>query len=130
MNRLKFIIPLVGVILLNQGCAAILSGKTQQVTFQSERKATVTMNMREIGETNEPIRIMKSDFSKLYTIELEGCEIEHVELPISENGLAFIDAFFCGLSLGTFCWPLAIDYATSSNLQTNPVIDVTLNCTD
>jgi hypothetical protein len=54
---------------LNQSCAAILSGKTQQVTFQSERKATVKMNMRKIGETNEPIRIMKRDFSKLYTIE-------------------------------------------------------------
>jgi hypothetical protein len=69
MNRLKHIIPLLGVVLLNQSCAAILSGKTQQVTFQSERKATVKMNMRKIGETNEPIRIMKRDFSKLYTIE-------------------------------------------------------------
>ena len=53
MRNITISLFLISAILLNSGCALILTGSKQKVTFKSDYDGKVYQNLTEIGKTNE-----------------------------------------------------------------------------
>ncbi len=70
--KLKTISPIILFSLLIAGCASIMSGTTQQITFQSTPDgATVKVNGKPLGRTPLTIQLDKEKSQSL-TVEKEG----------------------------------------------------------
>ncbi|MCM2264276.1 MAG: PEGA domain-containing protein [Desulfuromonadales bacterium] len=89
-NRIFFFLLAVLFSLVLYGCATIVSGTTQEVTFQSEPEgATVTVNGRPLGKTPMTIQLDKKSEQTL-TFELSGYRT--VTMPLSTS----LDGWFWG----------------------------------
>lgn len=107
--------------LITTSCATIFTGKKTTVTFKSNVEGKVYQNLTEIGKTNQPIKILKKDIVKLYTVKSDGCPDTQFELPIKATTIVLLNI----LNLNIFA---NIDYMNGCHLKTNKVVDVTVDC--
>ena len=119
-------IILLSIVLLNSGCATILTGTKQKVTFKSNADGKVYQNLTEIGNTNQVIKIKRKDLVKLYTIKTDGCTDKQIELPIKTNPAFFLNIPFAVFGYGLL-WPY-MDLATGANIKTTKIINVEVEC--
>jgi len=84
-NALYALVPLLFMIILTNGCATVISGKTQQMTFNSEPAgAKVTISGRQIGLT--PITtVLDRKKDQVLVIEKEGYKPVTMQLTTSLN---------------------------------------------
>jgi hypothetical protein len=128
---MKKLILSIGVIgLLTTSCSTVFNGSYQTVQFKSStNNAKVMVNTRELGKTNEDIKIKRSDLDGLYRISKEGCVTKEMELKLKPT-----IASLCGAAISPFLpliGPLvvSIDLSSQNNLKTDEVINVELDCT-
>ncbi len=127
---MKKIFLSIGVIgLLTTSCSTMLNGSYQTVQFKSStNNAKVMVNTREIGKTNEDIKIKRSDLDGLIRISAEGCKTKEMELALKTNKALWGSMFFgmlpiCGQNF------VIIDLNNQNHLKTEDVINVELDCT-
>ncbi|MCE5194142.1 MAG: PEGA domain-containing protein [Nitrospiraceae bacterium] len=79
------------------GCASIISGSTQEVTFQSQPEgATVSVDGKPLGKTPFTTTLKKKNDQKL-TFEKEGYKTETMQLTTHLNPWFFGNIIFGGL---------------------------------
>lgn len=108
-------------LLFATSCATMFSGSKQKVTFKSNVDGTVYQNLKEIGKTNQVIKLNKCDFSKLYTIKSNGCPDKQFELSVRSNHLYLLNILNLTILGG-------IDASKCSGIKTDKVIEVNLDC--
>jgi hypothetical protein len=127
---MKKVILSIGVIgLLTTSCSTMLNGSYQTVQFKSStNNAKVMVNTREIGKTNEDIKIKRSDLDGLYRISKEGCATKEMELKLKTTTASYGST---ALGLLPVIGQLIIttDLAPQNHLKTDDVINVELDCT-
>lgn len=62
-KKISLSVLFIAVVFMTS-CATMFSGSKQKVTFKSNVSGTVYQNLKEIGKTNEPIKLNKCDFNK------------------------------------------------------------------
>lgn len=120
----------IGIIgLLTTSCSTMLNSSYQTVEFKSTtQNAKVMVNTREIGTTNTPIKVKRSDLDGLYRISKEGCATKEMELELKTSN-AYWGTAVLGL-LPIFGQNfVAIDLGRQNHLKSNDVINVELDCT-
>lgn len=91
------------VALLSSSCTLLILGPKQKIKINSNQQAQVYMNGNIIGNTNEDIKIKRSDIHKYYEVKKEGCETYGQTLPkrtpitFQLNYLNFIGFFIDGI---------------------------------
>lgn len=108
-------------LLFATSCATMFSGSKQKVTFKSNVDGTVYQNLKEIGKTNQVIKLDKCDFTKLYTIKASGCPDKQFELPVRSNHLYLLNVLNLTILGG-------IDASNCAGTKTDKVIEVNLDC--
>lgn len=108
-------------LVLMTSCATMFSGGKQKVTFKSNVNGTVYQNLKEIGKTNEAIKLNKCDFDKLYTIKSEGCPDKQFELTVKSNHLYLLNILNLTILGG-------IDASNCAGIKTDKVIEINLDC--
>jgi len=95
-KQLFFLLAVVFLLVLS-GCASIVSGPTQELTFQSEPEgATVSTNGRPLGKTPLTVQLDKKSDQTL-KFELEGYKT--ITMPLTTT----LDPWFWGnIVLGGF----------------------------
>lgn len=89
-------VALAGLLLAGGGCASILSGANQTLTFESDPPgALVTVAGRELGKTPVTAAVKRGDKNML-VVELEGYKTYKTELVTKTNILTFLNAIFLG----------------------------------
>lgn len=89
-------VALAGLLLAGGGCASILSGANQTLTFESDPPgAMVTVAGRELGKTPVTAAVKRGDKNML-VVELEGYKTYKTELVTKTNILTFLNAIFLG----------------------------------
>jgi len=124
MKKIILIVLVISVMVLFQKCATILTGTKQEVIFKSNANGKVYMNLTEIGETGDILKIPRNSLVKLYTIKADGCADKAIELPIKSNAIFYLN-ILNGLFVGAY-----YDLLYDSHLKTDKVINVTLDCKD
>ena len=85
-------------LVLFTGCASIISGRHQEVTFKSSPdEATVTIDGRTIGKTPISTQIDRKSGVQIVTIEKKGYKPESVQLKSTVNGWLFGNLLLGGL---------------------------------
>ena len=117
---------IIAVLLITTSCATIFTGTKQKVTFKSNAQGKVICNLKEIGSTNQEIKVYRRDMVKLFTIKAEGCIDKQIELPLRTNPAFFVNIpfIFTGVGLLGAYW----DVANSSNIKTQKIIEVEVDC--
>ncbi len=127
---MRKVILTIGVIgLLTTSCSTMLNGSYQTIEFKSStQNAKVMVNTREIGTTNTPIKVKRSDLDGLYRISKEGCTTKEMELKLKTT-----TATYGSIALGIL--PVfgqlivSTDLEPQNQLKTDDVIQVELDCT-
>lgn len=122
MRNITISLFLISAILLNSGCALILTGSKQKVTFKSDYDGKVYQNLTEIGKTNEEIKILRANLTNLFTVKVEGCPDEQLVLPIKFNPAFYLN-IFNGVFFGGY-----FDLNSRANLKTDKIINVGNKC--
>ena len=127
---MKKVILSIGVIgLLTTSCSTMLNGSYQTVQFKSStNNAKVMVNTREIGKTNEDIKIKRSDLDGLYRISKEGCATKEMELKLKTTTASY-GSTVLGLLPVIGQLIVTTDLAPQNHLKTDDVINVELDCT-
>ena len=104
-------------------CATMLSN-TQTVRFQSSTEgATVKLNTRTLGNTNEQVTIEKKGIYGLVQVSKEGCKTAEFELPKKIDPVYYLNIFNLFIFAG-------FDFTNHSYLKTDKIIYVNdLDCT-
>jgi hypothetical protein len=127
MKKVMLSLGVVG--LFTTSCSTILNGKFQTVEFKSNtQNAKVMVNTREIGTTNTPIIVKRSDLDGLYRVSKEGCVTKEMELKLKST-TALIGSQILGLLPIVGQLIVTIDLAPQNHLKTDEVIYVELDCT-
>lgn len=80
------------------GCASIISGRHQEVTFKSSPdEAVVSIDGRTIGKTPTTAQIERKSGAQVVTIEKQGYKTETFQLKSSVNGWLFGNLLLGGL---------------------------------
>lgn len=119
-------IILLAITILSSGCATLFTGTKQKVTFKSNADGKVYQNIKEIGKTNQVIKIKRKDLVKLYTIKTDGCPDKQIELPIKTNPAFILDIPFAIIPYGLL--GSYIDVANGAHMRTNKIIIVDFEC--
>ncbi len=127
---MKKVILSIGIIgLLTTSCSTMLNGSYQTVQFKSStNNAKVMVNTREIGKTNEDIKIKRSDLDGLYRISKEGCATKEMELKLKTTTASY-GSTVLGLLPVIGQLIITTDLAPQNHLKTDDVINVELDCT-
>lgn len=127
---MKKVILSIGVIgLLTTSCSTMLNGSYQTVQFKSStNNAKVMVNTREIGKTNEDIKIKRSDLDGLYRISKDGCVTKEMELKLKSTTASY-GSTVLGLLPVIGQLIVTTDLAPQNHLKTDDVINVELDCT-
>lgn len=127
---MKKVILSIGVIgLLTTSCSTMLNGSYQTVQFKSStNNAKVIVNTREIGKTNEDIKIKRSDLDGLYRISKEGCATKEMELKLKTTTATY-GSIILGILPVFGQLIVTTDLAPQNQLKTDDVINVELDCT-
>ncbi|MDQ3190001.1 MAG: PEGA domain-containing protein [Bacteroidota bacterium] len=118
---------LMASIFLLNSCATIFSGSSQTVRINSNvPAATVMLNTKQIGYTNQDLRIKRADLDKLIRVSSEGCKTKEYELPIKTNPTFWLNLpmFIVGAGLLTSY----IDVAFENHKATEKQIMIQLEC--
>ena len=99
---IKLLIPIASVFsfVFFTGCASIISGHNQEMTFKSiPEDALVTINGKTIGKTPITTQVERKSGVQLITIEKKGYKTETIPLESTVNGWFFgniiwLDAMF------------------------------------
>jgi len=97
--KIKLLITLVTFALYHSltGCATIVSGTTQQITFQSTPDgAVVRLNGRELGKTPLTLMLEKKD-PQLFTVEKEGFKTYEGSMSTSLDPMFWGNIIFGGV---------------------------------
>ena len=77
-------------LVLFTGCASIISGRHQAVTFKSSPdEATVSIDGRAIGKTPITTQVDRKSGAQVVTIEKQGYKTETIQLKSTVNGWLF-----------------------------------------
>jgi hypothetical protein len=127
---MKKVILSIGVIgLLTTSCSTMLNGSYQTVQFKSStNNAKVMVNTREIGKTNEDIKIKRSDLDGLYRISKEGCATKEMELKLKTTTATY-GSIVLGILPVFGQLIVSTDLEPQNQLKTDDVINVELDCT-
>ena len=127
---MKKVILSIGVIgLLTTSCSTMLNGSYQTVQFKSStNNAKVMVNTREIGKTNEDIKIKRSDLDGLYRISKEGCVTKEMELKLKTTTATY-GSIVLGILPVFGQLIVSTDLEPQNQLKTDDVINVELDCT-
>ena len=99
MKKILAFLSLAVAATAGSGCATIISGKTQQVSFKSlPPGATVTVNGQRVGVT-PVVAEVKRDKASAVVIHKEGCEDDRFTLDHSWNAWMLGNFIFGGLPL-------------------------------
>ena len=110
-NKLAFIFAAVAFM---TGCATIVDGKKQEVTFQSSPAgAEVSINGIAKGTTPLTLQLQKAG-NTTFTLRKEGYQEKTLTMETKVNGMFFGNILFGGLP-GT-----TTDIATGANLEYSP----------
>ena len=124
----KKIVLISGVAILTS-CSTMLNGSYQTLQFKSStQNAKVMVNTREIGVTNTPIKVKRSDLDGLYRISQEGCKTKEMELELKTSN-AYWGTALLGMTPIFGQLIVAIDLDPQNHLKPiNPEISVELDC--
>ena len=124
----KKIVLISGVAILTS-CSTMLNGSYQTLQFKSStQNAKVMVNLREIGVTNTPIKVKRSDLDGLYRISQEGCKTKEMELELKTSN-AYWGTALLGMTPIFGQLIVAIDLDPQNHLKPiNPEISVELDC--
>ncbi len=127
---MKNVILSVGVVgLLTTSCSTMFNGSYQTIEFKSStQNAKVMVNTREIGTTNTPIKIKRSDLDGLYRVSAIGCVTKEMELKLKMNK-AYWGTAVMGLLPVIGELFVVGDLEEQNQLKTDDVINVELDCT-
>ena len=75
-----------------------------------------------LSKTNEEIKVLRANLTKLITVKVEGCPDEQLELPIKFNPAFYVN-IFNGVFFGGY-----FDLAIGANLKTDKIINVGNKC--
>ena len=113
---------------LFSSCATVFSGKKQTVRFQSNTEgAKVMLNTTQIGNTNQPISINKSEMGGLIRVSKDGCQTKEMELPLT-IAPAYYGNIVTILLFGVGTIGVIWDLGNHSYIKTDKVINVDLDC--
>lgn len=127
MRKVFLTIGVVG--LFTSSCSTMLNSSYQTVEFKSStQNAKVMVNTREIGTTNTPIKVKRSDLDGLYRISKEGCVTKEMELELKTTNAYWGTATF-GLLPVVGQLFVTYDLENQNQLKTKDVINVELDCT-
>lgn len=123
----KFVL-ISGVAILTS-CSTMLNGSYQTLQFKSStQNAKVMVNTREIGVTNTPIKVKRSDLDGLYRISQEGCKTKEMELELKTSN-AYWGTALLGMTPVFGQLIVAIDLDAQNHLKPiNAEISVELDC--
>ena len=123
----KFVL-ISGVAILTS-CSTMLNGSYQTLQFKSStQNAKVMVNTREIGVTNTPIKVKRSDLDGLYRISQEGCKTKEMELEL-KTANAYWGTALLGMTPVFGQLIVAIDLDAQNHLKPiNAEISVELDC--
>lgn len=123
----KFVL-ISGVAILTS-CSTMLNGSYQTLQFKSStQNAKVMVNTREIGVTNTPIKVKRSDLDGLYRISQEGCKTKEMELEL-KTANAYWGTALVGMTPVFGQLIVAIDLDAQNHLKPiNAEISVELDC--
>lgn len=123
----KFVL-ISGVAILTS-CSTMLNGSYQTLQFKSStQNAKVMVNTREIGVTNTPIKVKRSDLDGLYRISQEGCKTKEMELEL-KTANAYWGTALLGMTPIFGQLIVAIDLDAQNHLKPiNAEISVELDC--
>jgi hypothetical protein len=126
---MKKVILSIGVIgLLTTSCSTMFNGSYQTVQFKSStQNAKVMVNTREIGKTNEDIKIKRSDLDGLYRISKEGCATKEMELKLKTTTATY-GSIVLGILPVFGQLIVSTDLEPQNQLKTDDVINVELDC--
>ncbi|MFK5895069.1 MAG: PEGA domain-containing protein [Pseudomonadota bacterium] len=97
MKKLYFLVAAVFTTMFIVGCASIVTGTDQNVTFNSEPDgATVTVAGKVIGKTPLSVQIDKGKLQSL-TFEKEGYKTHSTQLTTTITGWFWGNIICCGL---------------------------------
>lgn len=124
----KKIVLISGVAILTS-CSTMLNGSYQTLQFKSStQNAKVMVNTREIGVTNTPIKVKRSDLDGLYRISQEGCKTKEMELEL-KTANAYWGTALLGMTPVFGQLIVAIDLDAQNHLKPiNAEISVELDC--
>ncbi len=124
----KKIVLISGVAILTS-CSTMLNGSYQTLQFKSStQNAKVMVNTREIGVTNTPIKVKRSDLDGLYRISQEGCKTKEMELEL-KTANAYWGTALLGMTPVFGQLIVAIDLDSQNHLKPiNAEISVELDC--
>jgi hypothetical protein len=124
----KKIVLISGVAILTS-CSTMLNGSYQTLQFKSStQNAKVMVNTREIGVTNTPIKVKRSDLDGLYRISQEGCKTKEMELEL-KTANAYWGTALLGMTPIFGQLIVAIDLDAQNHLKPiNAEISVELDC--
>ena len=124
----KKIVLISGVAILTS-CSTMLNGSYQTLQFKSStQNAKVMVNLREIGVTNTPIKVKRSDLDGLYRISQEGCKTKEMELEL-KTANAYWGTALLGMTPIFGQLIVAIDLDAQNHLKPiNAEISVELDC--
>ena len=127
-NPSKIFVLISGVV-LTSSCSTMLNSSYQTIQFKSStQNAKVMVNTREIGVTNTPIKVKRSDLDGLYRISQEGCKTKEMELELKTTN-AYWGTALLGLTPIFGQLFVAIDLDPQNHLKPiNPEISVELDC--
>jgi uncharacterized protein YceK len=118
-SRLAFIFGSVVLLVLFSGCATVLSGTSQEITFNSEPAgAQVIVDGEVMGRTPVTVTLRKNKFDNV-TVELEGYQTQSRPLSTSYDPIALVNILW-DLSTTDLISGAAFEYDPSSyyfNLQ-------------
>ena len=127
-NTIKIFVLGSGVM-LTTSCSTMLNSSYQTLQFKSStQNAKVMVNLREIGITNTPIKVKRSDLDGLYRISQEGCKTKEMELEL-KTANAYWGTALLGMTPVFGQLIVAIDLDAQNHLKPiNAEISVELDC--
>ena len=110
-NILMFLV--CGLMLLTSGCAAVFTGTTDTVTFDSQpQNAKVLINGLQRGKTPVTVNLKRSLSTTMVSITLEDHEPQYLVLQKEFNFISLFDIFI---------WPtFIVDAATGAMMKYSP----------
>ena len=127
MKTIRFL-AIIFLTMTMTSCCTILNSSYQTIMFKSNvPDAKVMVNTREIGKTNEYIKVKRSDLDGLFRISEDGCITKEMELPLVFP-VAYLGTAIFGIVPFFGATIASIDLSPQNHLKTQDVIQSDLDC--